>query len=171
MNLLLLGGNSPHNKDWIEQVEKELKNLFDETKIQYYDHWIGKSISANPKKELEKAMQNVEGWSDYMIFAKSFGTSLSFHGINNGLLKPIKCIFVGVPLGRSPDKQREFFSGYSIPTLFIQQTKDRHMHFSELNEALKKNNAENYKLVEIEGSDHKYHDTKKLREYIEDFIS
>lgn len=39
MQLILLAGNSAHNKEWIESVEEEVKDLFDKTYVQYYSHW------------------------------------------------------------------------------------------------------------------------------------
>lgn len=39
MNIILLPGNSPLNKEWIEKVGIIFKKLFDKVEIQYYKHW------------------------------------------------------------------------------------------------------------------------------------
>ncbi len=39
MELILLAGNSLHNKAWIETVEREMRPLFSSTLIHEYEHW------------------------------------------------------------------------------------------------------------------------------------
>jgi len=63
MKLLLLAGNSKSNKEWIEEVNVNLHDLFDESEILYYSHWY----SEEPKdidldQEIERLAKLTNVW-------------------------------------------------------------------------------------------------------------
>ena len=96
MKLILLPGNSSHNKIWIEEVEKKLKDLFYETKIQYYSHWKdNKNIDCD--LEVSKLTKIVNNLGEHIIFAKSIGTYLVLRAISKNKIKPKKILFIGFP--------------------------------------------------------------------------
>lgn len=169
MDLLLLGGNSPKNKDWIEQVSLKLAPLFSHTKVQYYNHWQEENKSANFAAEFATMVQNAKDLGEnYCIFAKSFGTALTLKGIQDGVIAPQKCILTGCAFGEA--KAPLLLKGLKIPTLFIQQTSDPYLAFEDLKILIEDNDVLNYELKEVKGRDHKYSDIDELYKLIEVFI-
>ena len=174
MDLLLFSGNSLLHKRWIEEVEKTLKPLFDKTYIHYYKHWEDKSPVIYLDYELEEVSKVLSGYKDYAVFGKSAGTLLALKGINDGILKPEKCIFVGLPVewgkfyGFEVD---EWVLGYSLPTLFIQKSQDPVLYYDDLVRYLEEQNVSNHKTVEVPGFDHFYEDLDHLRELTEEFCA
>src|SRR4030042_6785686 len=98
MNLILLPGNTPGNKNWIEEVEQSLKPNFSSTNIQFYRHWQTGDDLVDLDHELEELVDKTSKLSDYLIFAKSAGVVLSVKGICEGKIKPGWCVFVGTPI-------------------------------------------------------------------------
>ena len=174
MNLFLLPGNSPDNREWIDSLKAIFSDLFKSCIVQYYDHWENLSQSMNPRIELEKLSKSVKDEDNYALFAKSAGVSLSVKALESGLIKPKFCIFVGTASiwtsGSSIDLEK-LKSNLNIPVLFIQQTSDKYVHFSELKKMLDKLALLNYKLVEVEGGDHKYADVEKILKEVRSFMS
>lgn len=161
------------NKDWIEDVEKTLKDLFDQTHIHYYKHWKENTPVIDINYELTELTKVASTLEPYIIFAKSAGTILAAKGIQENKLHPQKCIFTGVPIrwGRSNISPVDvWFKNYSTSTLFIQQTADPMMSYEELTQYLKAQNASNYITKEIMGDNHHYANLEELRRLMREFI-
>lgn len=175
MKLILFSGNSYTHKEWIEQVESFLRDLFDSTYIQYYKHWEDKSPVIYLDHELEVLKTAVNpSEPEYVVFAKSAGTLLALSAINKGIFKPKKCIFVGLPVvwGRTNGFNVDsWIQNYSINTLFIQKTLDPAMHFSDLKDYLQEKKVVNPNLVELPGDDHYYGDLALLKAKTADFMN
>ncbi|MEK6846667.1 MAG: hypothetical protein AABY16_00710 [Nanoarchaeota archaeon] len=171
MKLILLGGNSVHNKKWIEAVRDELKNLFDECVVHYYEHWKTKG-EINWNIEIENLVKNI-GDSNCIIFAKSAGIGVALQAIYQKKIKPKKCIFVGIPLEWAEiygNNLSPYFINYKVPTMFIQQTNDPYTSFNDLKLFLKKNKVENCNLKEFSGNDHNYNDFVEIRKLVKEFL-
>lgn len=167
MNLLLLSGESPSNKIWIEQVNQTLKPLFVQTKILYYDHWETGEEHIDFEKEYAKLIASVADLGEYLIFAKSIGTVLVARGIAEKKLAPVKCIFAGsawlVGERDLPDF-KTWVESYSVPTLFINKTADPVAPAEKLRDLLSRYHVQNFEFVEWPGDNHKYEDLAKIKE-------
>ena len=161
MELILLAGNSKLNKEWIEKMGDDLRDLFSSTKIQYYDHWNTEKSLIDFDLEIKKLSTTLQNVKEYCIFAKSAGILLALKYIKSSLIKPKNCIFVGMPINWSRANNFDidsFIENHSIPTLFIQKKKDTAFSSEELKEFLKQKNVKNHQFVEVEGEDHDYGD-------------
>lgn len=172
MDLILFSGNSLIHKEWIEEVEKTLKPLFDKTYIQYYKHWDDEAEVIYLDKELNEAKKVISDYQNYVIFGKSAGTLLALKGISEGVFKPQSCVFVGLPVswGRSYGfNVDDWIYKLDVPTLFIQKSKDPVMSYDDLVTYLDEREVNKYHTVELEGDDHYYDDLDLLKELIEGF--
>lgn len=166
MNLILLGGNSPQNEQWLEQIAESLSPYFKETYIQTYGHWEsgGQMLMGREEEKLEAQAEDLD---NYIVFAKSAGVVLTLDAIQGHRINPNACIFVGSPIGSSA---AERFDNYRIPTLFIQQTKDPIRSYKKVHNILENSHIKNYELVEVPGNDHLYGDIEALTETILTFL-
>ena len=65
MDLIILSGNAPENKEWAEKVGKLFKDEFDSIYIQYYEHW------PNQKKIIDFNDDGKVDISDFSIFIRT----------------------------------------------------------------------------------------------------
>jgi hypothetical protein len=177
MDLILLPGNSPHNKAWIEEVERHLRDLFTKTDIQYYKHWkTGESI-ADTDYEISVLSEKARPLKDFVILAKSIGTFITLESIKINKIKPKKCILIGFPYKlfvekKSLSKIEESFRALKIPVLFIQNSLDPYGSYKELVDFLKKSILKNYKTIEFSDKDtHDYEDYNKLKSLVKEFLA
>ncbi|MEI7604442.1 MAG: hypothetical protein WCJ19_05490 [bacterium] len=175
MKLILLGGNSKYNKDWIEKVELALSDIFDTTYIQYYEHWLDDSKKGiDLEIELKKLKEYVKDTKDYMIFAKSAGSILTVKGCVEKVIRPERCVFTGFAypwaMGRKIDIDN-LLRNYFVPTMFIQESKDPALSYKQLTEIIYKLRVPNTTMQEIPGNDHNYEDIEKLKELIQNYIN
>lgn len=171
MKLVLLGGNSVHNKEWIEAVRDKLSSLFEESVIMYYEHWKSEGKKIDIEKEIDKLSGLVHDNS--VVFAKSAGIGITLRAILDGRINPLKCIFVGIPLSWEEINGNElspYFKNYRTPTLFIQAEKDPYASFSEVKKFLNKNKAINCKMIEMSGSSHDYLDIDAIKDAVKEFL-
>jgi len=172
MDLILFSGNSLIHKEWIERVEETLRSLFGRTYIQYYKHWDDKAEVIYLDKELQETAKVIDDYKNYVIFGKSAGTLLALKGISEQVLKPEKCVFVGLPVewgkvhGFDVD---EWMFGLDIPTLFIQKSYDPVMFYEDLKSYLHEQEVNDHQTVEIPGNDHFYNDLETLKRLVEGF--
>ena len=174
MELILLGGNSVSNKEWIEKVEKALSPLFSKTIIQYYKHWSNEGEPFDFNEESLSLKKITEGLDKYVIFAKSIGSVLTMKCMGDNSINPQKCIFVGVPINIAKDINVDIgglIEGHSVPTLFIQKTLDPLGFFADIAHALENSSVSGDLIKEIPGDDHKYDDLDLLKLEVDRFVS
>lgn len=173
MNLLILGGYSDYNKEWVENIQKNLADLFESTDILYYENWSNYKEDADISSEVERLREIAEGKDNLVIFGKSVGVALTLQAIHNGYIRPAKCVFVGMAYDWSIKNGWDIdvlLKEFNIPSLFIQQTEDLSTHFEKVKSVLEKLEVKNYQLVEVAGGDHQYSDMNEIRKYVEPFI-
>lgn len=173
MDLILLSGNSAHSKEWIESVERELKDIFDSTYIHYYKHWRTGDKNIDLNYEVEKLLEYFKDKKNYIIFAKSAGAVLVLKGISEGKISPKKCMFVGIPRSWCNELGIPFtkwIKNYKTPTYFIQKTKDPYLNSDELKKILEEKDVENFKLIETPGEDHHYENLEELKDLMKELI-
>lgn len=173
MNLILLGGNSPINKQWLHDLATALKTHFPSPYIHHYRHWETGEALIDLDYELEVLTKNLPA-EPYIILAKSAGVLLTLKGVAEKLLNPQKCIFLGTPILWAKDNHfvvESWLGNHSLPTLFIQQAHDPAMSFNDLKQYLEQENTKNYQLFELSGDDHIYDNFDQLRDPIITFIN
>jgi hypothetical protein len=173
MDALFLSGESLHNKEWIEQVEQQLRPLFKNTIVHHYRHWEqGGPIDFN--HELTMVIDESGKLGGYIIFAKSVGSVLSMIGISRGALDPKYCVFVGVPLPlakRTDDVLAAWARNYHGPSLFIQNDHDPITSSKELGDYLRLLDLQDSRLESLPGDSHNYPDMAKLHALVADCVS
>jgi hypothetical protein len=173
MNLLILGGYSDYNKEWVENIQKTLADLFESTDILYYENWSNYREDADISSEVERLREIAKGKNNLVILGKSVGVALALQAIHNGYVKPAKCIFLGMAYDWSTQNGWDMdtlLKDLDIPSLFIQQTEDLSTYFDKVKSVLEKSEVKNYQLVEVAGGDHKYNNMDEIRKYVEPFI-
>ena len=173
MHLILLGGNGPENRAWIEKIETTLKPLFSTTHIQYYDHWQqgGKIIDID--LEVDKLSNYVKCIKEYVIFAKSAGSLVTAKAVQDNTLRPSKCIFTGIPISWSISNSFDisnWFGGFQGTSLVIQHSEDPFASSKNVSEFITKENMINTKLVELPGDTHDYLEYEIIKKIVADFI-
>jgi len=166
MNLLILPGNSQSNKPWTVAIEQQLSNYFHEIKIIEYESWQSNDFSkvVDFPVELEKIKKAVADWDQSCVFAKSVGTALCMKAIHDQILKPQKCVFVGIPLNWLSANNipiKNWTSTYNAPTIVIQQKNDPFADSVVVGEFLK-NLFTLEEYIVIEGNDHKYQQIEEI---------
>lgn len=173
MHLILLGGNSVINKQWLQDLAIALKTDFSSPYIHHYRHWETGEKLIDLDYELEVLTKNLPA-EPYIILAKSAGVLLTLKGVAEKQLNPQKCIFLGTPIFWAKDNHfavESWFCTHSLPTLFIQQIYDPAMSSDDLKQYLEQENVKDHQLVELPGDDHAYNDFDQLRDPIITFIT
>lgn len=173
MNLLLLGGNSLHNRDWLSEVEREVAPLFERTYMHRYAHWQAGEGNIELGLELPRVQQAAAALGDYGVFAKSAGTLLTLKGIAEGGLAPKWCVFTGVPLAFGQGNSfvmDTWLAANSAPTHFLQNTNDPTASFAELKTYLATHTKPGYRLTELPGDSHEYRDFAAIKAAITSFL-
>lgn len=173
MRLILLGGNGYVNKMWIEDVEKKIASLFDSTVVLNYDHWQNNQPMIDLDKEKEKLTKIIGDSKDTVIFAKSAGILVTLKAVCEDKIKPVKLIFVGVPLKWAKDNgfgMQKWIKKLSTSTLIIQNENDPFCSLENLNEFLLKNEVNSVEVRQLPGDTHDYKDIDGLYNLISNFI-
>ncbi|HUW21443.1 MAG TPA: hypothetical protein VMW41_02120 [Candidatus Bathyarchaeia archaeon] len=174
MQLLLLPGNSFHNKEWIEAIKAVLEDNFDLVKIQYYHHWETGKGMIDFDFELEELVKTAEDLKDYLIFGKSAGVLLALRAIYEKKIVPRKCIFVGSAVwwGKGLGLPLDLWlKNLTVPALFIQKSYDPAIPFKELEKLLKVLKLKNFQLAEVPGNDHVYRELHQLKSIVLPFLN
>ena len=150
--IVLLGGNSRENKDWIERIARSLPFP---THTLNYEHWKNNAALINIDTEVAR-LQEVK---PTVIFAKSAGILVTLKGVHEKKITPRYCIFAGVPLHWSRKNNfplEDWLTGWNIPTTFIQNSHDPACSAEELNKLLTDCKVKNAQIVVLRGETHDY---------------
>lgn len=168
MDLLILGGMSPRNQEWIRHVQKALAPMFDKTVLHDYAHWAAAATHMDMEHELNVLQSKVRKLDNYVIFAKSAGAVLSLKGITSKMLRPKACLFVGTPLDFARQHGHEIDSWLKrldMPVTFAQNSHDPTGSYHELERFLRGHlHSPHYQTIELPGNTHDYNDMDKLNE-------
>ena len=150
--IILLGGNSNENKDWIERISRSLPFP---THTVVYEHWKNNAQLINLDTEVDRLGQ----LAPTIVFAKSAGILVTLKGVFDRKISPELCIFAGMPLHWSKKNNfplSQWLLNWKIPTTFIQNSHDPACSAEELNELLKTSNVRNPKVIVLRGETHDY---------------
>ena len=168
-NLLLLSGSSKRNKEWIYRINQIFYDIFKDTIVHNYKHWEDDSVDINLDYELEIISKEVSNFEPYVIFAKSIGSVLALKGIDSQLLKPTRCIFVGLPLKIIIEDCIPFFEwldNVNVPVVIIQNKNDPFGSINEVKIYIINTKNNDIKILEVPGDSHDYDDLDMLRRLI-----
>jgi len=156
MKTIILPGYSPHNRDWAEDIKKDLSIKYPVT-IHEWRHWTSGSFSL--VKEIVSILKKV-GKEKINIIAKSVGTRVAMH-LATKIPKQInKVILCGIPTRGESDTVRETYSkglASLSPTQVIvfQNTKDPFANYKDIEKFIHSINPK-INVVEKSRSDHHY---------------
>ena len=163
------------NKEWVEKVAGELKDLFDSTSVQNYKHWQDDTGLIDINHELDiliKDVQNMEG--NYAIFAKSAGTLVTMKGISDGVLKPKFCVFTGVPFKWAQEQGipvNDWINALQRNVLILQKTHDPVLGYQELKDFLGEHGIKDITIIEIQRNNHHYENIQQIHGLTQTFMN
>lgn len=159
--LIVLAGNSLRNRDWGEACRDHFNGWFDETYLQYYDHWqTGKEIAFD--EELKKlAAATADRETTYYVLAKSIGSIVTLLAVHDDLFTPNKCVFFGMPLEIASEQVfKESWAAletFAVPTIAFHNDEDP-ISYPFTKAALAEHAPETIELVTLKGDNHDYLD-------------
>ena len=163
-HLIILSGNSLKNKGWGELMLAEYGLRFDTAFMLDYDHWTSGESNINfttEEAKLSAYVSTLPPYAEIVIFAKSAGSLLAFTAIAHGVLKPIKCVFFGIPFDMAADNLFKNNWGavdtFTIPAIALHNTDDPTTSYEVTKQTLIEHNP-GITLIETGESDHWYGD-------------
>lgn len=168
--LVLLWGNSPTNKEWIQEVNKELLPFYDTTHIHHYRHRTEWG-TINFGYECDKLYEQLKKipWS-IIILGKSFGCILALKVMVEKEIFIKQSIFLGFPLEyckRTKFPLTEYLKELTSPVLRIHKTNDPAGKYTTITkECILLSPA--FTGKELPGNDHNYKEIKTIKQIILD---
>ena len=162
MITFILPGYSPRNKDWADDVAKNLK-LEGQIRPIYWDHWEDDAQSFKPKEKKDLIVRHSKGDS-INIVAKSVGTLVAALIVKEVPDQVKKVILCGIPTVSDERMKitRDAFATFpSEKVIVFQNQKDPFATDAEVVAFMKKVNPK-IKVISKERGDHHY-------PYYEDF--
>jgi len=156
MITIILPGFSLHNKEWGEDIKKQME-LGHRVLVHEWLHWTKGSFSL-PREV--KSILNSIGTDEVNLIAKSVGTRVAMVVVTKIPKQIVKVILCGIPTkGESDVSKKTYLSGLSLlsPTQVIvyQNTKDPFASYSDIKKFIGKINPK-IKVIEKSRSDHHY---------------
>ncbi len=168
MRIVIVPGNSPHNKKWAENLKEFLgtKEDYKDISVLKYLHWSSGEEIMDVKKESLRLEDILSKNGKYLIIAKSAGILVSLET----MVKPVFFLFLGLPLkwiDENGFKSDKLFSNLSTPSLIIQNKKDPMAFKETVSSYIKKNKLNQYiKLLESPGDTHEYNNFELISSVI-----
>ena len=97
MKILILGGNSPQHYDWIRELGGYLEATGHQVILYDYQHWKTGASAADIDQELDQLEVLMANQDDYAVISKSIGTVIAAQGVATGVLRPSRCVLLGIP--------------------------------------------------------------------------
>lgn len=176
MQALILGGNSPHNKEWVQHLHAALAPLFTNIATHDYAHWANAGTIIEFDHELRAVQREIRLLNDYVVIAKSAGALLALKGMAENTIRPEKVVFIGVPLNfvRQHALEHEFDSWLkkiTEPLLVIQNDHDPVATSAEVDRYFKSVISPSLiTFAELPGNTHDYVDFSTLTTLVANFV-
>lgn len=162
--LIILSGNSLKNKAWGEAVLAHYGEQFDSAYLQNYTHWDSGEPSIDFAVEETKLAEHVSSLSsgtEITLMAKSAGSLLAFLAIDNKIVTPVRCIFLGIPFDLASDNlfknNWNAIDSFTIPAVAFHNIADPTTSYDFTKATLEKH-ASHITLITTQESDHWYAD-------------
>lgn len=127
MQYIYFPGNSPLNKNELEEFSAMIKGHDVKFYGHEYEHWSNEELSFDEEKELRSVMSKVDKNEDYVVLGKSIGTYMSVKFIELMDKDPVYTILMGIPTGIGDDKLEAYkgvLSKVATPIYLIQNDDD-----------------------------------------------
>lgn len=154
------------------KLKEELSTIFPTITIQCYEHWFDNRDIIDFDFELEQLKEFSKNKSS-VIIAKLVGVLLTIKAIQDNIIHPKSCVFLGTPLIWAYENNFRidvWSKKLKTPTLFIQNSKDPLCSSKNLKEYLEDQQIMNYQFQKLEGETHDYVDFEKMKKLIKDFL-
>jgi hypothetical protein len=179
MNIVLLGGNAVINKEWVEEIAKNVVDLFEKAIVQDFYHWQSGEEDIDPDREVKQLESITKDWKEYIVLAKSAGTLVTLKALYEKRISPRSLIFFGFPYAWSKEKgwdTDKYLEDLKIPVFFIQKSEDWAMRYDDLEPLVKEKVKSKYRLLKYhrdgEPDDiHHYADIKYIRSLLKEWIN
>ena len=171
MRLVILGGNHKNSQKWIHTISEYFASDFEVVTINY-EHWSEPAGVIAFTTELNKLRSIISG-DECMVVAKSAGTLLAMQAAAVGILKPVKCIFLGLPITFAAKHMidlKSLLAAHKAPSLIIQNDRDPMGSFDEIAELVAMVGKDKFAVQSQVGSDHCYEDYPEISSYIYKFM-
>lgn len=168
MEIIILAGNSSHNKKWAEELSRNLNSL-GTCYIQNYKHWETGEKNIDFEYEIKKLSDYVKEKKDYILVGKSAGAISILEALSRKLVAPRKCVLMGLPLKTAKGNGEELknaIKSSNIRKEFIQNDNDPYGSAESVKEMLESLGIKNYSFTETEGNTHDYTDYEAIIEAI-----
>lgn len=159
MQMVIFGGNSVKNREWVEAIAKLLAQDGNSVYAHMYSHWQTGEPDINLDRELDSLANNSALQDDYCIVAKSMGSVLAIKGIYSGVLRPASCIFSGLPLkmiNQNTLPVTAWLAALHCPTQFIQNHADPLGTYAEVHRYVAASGISATTIDEWQGNTHDY---------------
>ncbi len=168
-NVIILGGNTPNNISWIENMKRVYKKNYKVSTL-FFDHWKD-NTKIDFEKESEKLRALCKEQQDYIIIAKSAGSILAAQEIKNKRIHPKLLIVMGFPLKfalKNHINIKDLFNDIRkvCKILIIQQKFDPQGNSKTICDLLN----ENITIQIINGNKHVYANFDSIKKQVDDFI-
>lgn len=166
MKLLFFSGNSLRNRDFAYEAEDKLKDIFDVTYIQGYEHWETGQQWIDLPHELE-VLKSSNQTGEYGVLAKSIGTVLAVQAITSSIITPRFLLLLGLPLDYITKDYPQFGQALldiNLPTVIIQNDNDPVGASKDVQTYLPEPLRQ--VLITSRGTTHDYEDYQLLREQL-----
>lgn len=174
--LLVLAGGSQKNEAWGTACAEFFQDDFDLTCFLHYDHWETGEKNIDFAAEMEKVYATVEGTEEegeWYVFAKSIGSILALKCVQEGIIKPKKCVFFGMPFNVVNDTvfagNWSLLANFKVPGLAFHNDNDPTADYSFVTEKLNEY-TQNVSVKTLSGDTHDYLNFTEYREDIESFL-
>jgi predicted alpha/beta-hydrolase family hydrolase len=168
MITFILPGYSPSNRDWADEVAKNLK-LDGQIRPIYWDHWEDESQTFKPKEKKDLIVRHAKGDS-FNIIAKSVGTLVAALIANEVPSQVKKIILCGIPTVSDERLKifQEAFTGFPPEKIIVfQNEKDPFATDEEVKSFMMKVNPK-IKVISKERKDHHYPYFDEFQKFLEE---
>lgn len=149
---------------------------FGSVHLQTYEHWETGGPAIDFDVELQKLKERPDplfAAGEQVVLAKSAGTLLAFIAVAEGVLKPTKAIFFGIPFDLAA---KELFKddwsavkNFTVPALAFHNQQDPTTDY-RFTAATLAQHTPHIELITTTETDHWYGDTDTYGPYIESFL-
>jgi hypothetical protein len=168
MDIIILAGNSLHNKEWAEELAKNLKSLGN-CYVQNYRHWETGEKSIDFEYEIKKLSEYVKGKEDYVLVGKSAGAIAILEALSRKVVSPKKCVLMGLPIKTAKGNGEELknaIQSSNIRKEFIQNDNDPYGAAKSVKDMLISLKIKDYSFTETKGDTHDYTNYRAIIEAI-----
>ncbi len=156
----------------MRDIALSLTSSVESVSLHHYDHWYSNEQNASLLSELKKIKTLLPSKEAYIFLGKSLGVDLALSSIKSHKNHPVACIFIGTGVysDAPPKKDKVSLKGHSVPTLFIQNTRDPRGSYAELVQTIKKHGVKNASLYEAGGKGNDYENIPEITREVIRFL-